>query len=72
MDQKLLQDGAGSYGSTDSTLPDVTVEGPSSSSSNFDTVVGNIYTINSNCRFLEQASKAIGTMKDNIKLRNNV
>lgn len=72
MDQKLLLDGAGSYGSTDSTIPDVSVEGPSSSSLNTDTIVGNIYTINSNCKFLEQASKAIGTQKDNVKLRNSV
>lgn len=72
MDQRLIQDGAGSYGSTDSTLPDVSVEGPSSSTINFDSVVSNIYSINSNCRFLEQAAKAIGSTKDNIKLRNNV
>lgn len=72
MEQKLIQEGSGSYGSTDSTIPDVGLEGTSSSSSSFDSVVNNIYTINSNCRFLEQASKAIGTMKDNAKLRNNV
>lgn len=64
MDQKLIQDDVDSYGSTDS-VDDI-------HSLDFETVVKNIYTTNSNCRFLEQASKAIGTTKDNIKLRNNV
>lgn len=69
MDQKLIQEDPDSYGSTDNSPPDMATE---ESPLPFEAVAGNINTIESNCRFLEQASKAFGTTKDNIKLRNNV
>lgn len=69
MEQKLIQEDRDSSESTDNLPPAVAAEEPTSL---FDTLAGNIHTIELNCRFLEQASKAFGTTKDNIKLRNNV
>lgn len=64
----LISDDSGSLDSTDTSPADALEELPLP----FETIATNVHTIESNCRFLEQASKAIGTMKDNIKLRNNV
>lgn len=62
------------YGSISSPVAEAGLGGESSSSFNnyCDSVVTNIYTINSSLKTLENALKTIGTTRDNQGLRNNM